>query len=187
MNVAEVVNIFKRIERLSDRLSKKAGEGYRWNYKFPDGLEVTYILKNVRSLDEIEDEISNAFIWLWNLKDYLKELSKSKGEPYKDIEIFVDDSDYLAVCSDVANRLKHGILKKSRSHKFAELGSLNVNCTQEHISEIKFTEKEVEFNITKPNEIQLTISIYDKDGEKIGDGFKFLAGGISEWENIFLI
>ena len=102
MNVTDVVNIFKRIERLSDRLSKKAGEGYRWNYKFPDGLEVTYILKNVRSLDEIEDEISNAFIWLWNLKDYLKELSKSVDELYTNIEIFVNLSQDLYVSADVS-------------------------------------------------------------------------------------
>jgi hypothetical protein len=171
MNASEVQELFERLNRFSDRLEKKEGEEYKWDYTFPDGVETTYILRNVKNLNEIEDEITSAFIWFWNLKDYLKKLSKTIGEKPQDIENIINNDKQLAVCGDIANRFKRGDLRESRSSLFPK--------------SIIFSGKEIEFDISRPNDIEVSIPIYDKDGCEIGDGFKFLEEGISRWEQCF--
>ena len=185
MNAIEVQELFERLNRFSDRLEKKEGEEYKWDYTFPDGVETTYVLRNVKNLNEIEDEITSAFIWLWNLKDYLKELSKTVGKKPQDIENIINSDKLLSVCGDIANRLKHGDLRESRSSLFPKLGKLKLSFTKEIISSIIFSGKEIELDISRPNDIEVSIPIYDKDGCEIGDGFKFLAEGISRWEQCF--
>jgi predicted DNA-binding protein len=185
MNASEVQELFERLNRFSDRLEKKEGEEYKWDYTFPDGVETTYILRNVKNLNEIEDEITSAFIWLWNLKDYLKELSKTIGKKPQDIENIINNDKQLAVCGDIANRLKHGDLRESRSSLFPKLGKLKLSFTKEILSSITFSGKEIEFDISRPNDIEVSIPIYDKDRCEIGDGFKFLEEGISRWEQCF--
>jgi hypothetical protein len=76
-------------------------------------------------------------------------------------------------------------LRESRSSLFPKLGKLKLSFTKEILSSIIFSGKEIEFDISRPNDIEVSIPIYDKDGCEIGDGFKFLEEGISRWEQCF--
>ena len=142
MNANDVQQLFDRLGRFAEKIKVKKGDGYQWDYTFPDGVETTYILRNIRNLNDIEDEITSYFIWVWNLKDYLKGLSKFIGRDPKEIESFVNSDNSLTICADIANRLKHGDLNKSRSSLFPTLGKLNLSLTKEHLCMI-MTEKKL--------------------------------------------
>jgi hypothetical protein len=62
MNLLEVTKIFELVNRISTRLRDKASGGTSWSYTFPDGIQTHYILNNVKSPEELGDDIANLFI-----------------------------------------------------------------------------------------------------------------------------
>lgn len=185
MHIKDINDLFDRIKRLSSRLEKKEGAGHKWCYTFPDGLKTTYILKNIRNFEEIEDDIANLFIWLWNLKDYLKELAEANGRNPQEVEDIVNLDRNLQMCADIANRLKHGRLRISRSSSYPKLGRLQFQMPHTALSSITFRGQEIEFNVSKAHEVLLSIAVLNKDGDEIGDGFKIISATLSQWEKYF--
>lgn len=185
MHITEIETLFDRIKRLSARLDKKEGTGHQWSYTFPDGLETTYILKNMRNLDEIEDDIANLFIWAWSLKDYLKELAKASNHNPEEIENMINSDRNLQICGDIANSLKHGHLRKSRSGSYSKLDKLKVEIPHTALSSITYRGKEVEFDISKMKDVTLSIKVLDNQGNAIDDGFSVLSATLSQWETYF--
>lgn len=185
MHIAEIKSLFERIKRLSSRLEKKEGTGHQWSYTFPDGLETTYLLKNIRNLEEIEDDITNLFIWAWNLKDYLKELAKANGRSPQEIEEIVNSDRNLQICADIANRLKHGSLRKSRLGSYPKLDRLRIEIPHTALSSITYRGQQVELNISKTQAVLLSIAVLNNDGGEIGDGFTIFSAALSRWEKYF--
>ena len=185
MNITEINSVFERLKRLSSRLDKKDGEGYQWSYTFPDGVETTYILKNIKNFEEIEDDISNLFIWVWNLKDYLKKLAEVNGRNPQEVEDIINSDNNLQICADIANVLKHGSLRKSRSHLYPKLSRLRFEIPHTALSSLTYRGKEIELNIAKTQEVLLSKPVLDKNENEIGDGLKILSDGLKRFENYF--
>lgn len=185
MNISDINDLFARIKRLSLRLEKKEGAGHKWSYTFPDGLETTYILKNVRCFEEIEDDIANLFIWVWNLKDYLKEFAETIGTDPQEVENLINSDHNLQLCADVANWLKHGRLKSSRSNSYARLGRLRFHAPHGTFSSITFRGTEIEIDVSKVKEILLLMPVLKMNGDEIADSFEVISMALSQWEGYF--
>ena len=87
MNISDIKGIIERANRLSDRAKNIKGAGSAWSHIFEDGTETKYILNNVKPHEELEDEILNVFIWIWNMKDYFKSLLKNRGDAPNTIDV----------------------------------------------------------------------------------------------------
>jgi hypothetical protein len=185
MRVDEIDALFRRMDRLSASLQVKNGAGSEWDATDADGQTHSYRIRNVRPIDEIEDDIANLFLWVWNLKDYLKELSSKRGKNAQWIEQLVNQDPHLPICADIANRLKHGVLKTSRSDRFPQLQRAGYNVSVEAIGSITIGILQVEVDIADPNFIDIVMGVEDRNGELIGDAFAYLRGAIDTWESAF--
>jgi hypothetical protein len=185
MNISELKEVFDRLQRFSKRLDCKRGSGFQWEYCFPDGFTTTYIIKNIKHPSEIEDDIFNLFIWWWNLKDYLKELSVAKGGLRNEIEKIVNSENDLKICADLANKLKHGKLRESRSGIFPSFGELEFSLDSKTISSLTFTDKDVIFDIAQPDNVEVSIPVRDRNGKVITDGLKILNNAIQTFDIYF--
>ncbi len=62
---------------------------------------------------ELKQQIKSLVIFMWNEKDWLK---KEYPENSRDIEQFINDSNFIKIVADLANGLKHrGVDRASRS------------------------------------------------------------------------
>jgi hypothetical protein len=185
MKLKDVNELFARVGRMASTLKEKSGSGAKWDFTFPEGDTHTYKISNVKSPETIEDNVYNLFIWIWNAKDYLKSLAKEQGIDPNTIENEINNNMNLALCGDIANRLKHGDLSRSRSNTFPKLDRVKYNIPQNAIGSITFRYHEVETNVSDPNLVNLSLSIISNDGYIIGDAFETLSKGISGIEDIF--
>ncbi|HDY86696.1 MAG TPA: hypothetical protein ENH82_01100 [bacterium] len=185
MNIAGAKIVLDRIARLSRRATNVGGDGATWSYTFPDDVKTTYILNEVKAQEELGDDILNVFIWFWSFKDYLKELIVHQGGDPSSIENKVNSDQKLAICADIANRLKHSSLNHSRSGKFPILGSLAYSIPQSSIKKISFRGDEVEFDFQDYENIDIKMPILDSSGNEIGQALHFLSYAIDVWEKEF--
>lgn len=186
MKLTEIESLFQRIRRLSNSLKIKNGPGISWHYTFPDGQTQTYRFKNIRPPEEIEDDIANMFIWTWSLKDYLKELARSKGLKPKLVEDAVNENDILTICGDLANLLKHGELKNgSRSGIFPKLLKPEYEIPQDAIESMTFEESTVTTVVSKPELVQIFVTVQDQHNQSLGDAHLFLTIAVTKWEEIY--
>ena len=185
MTYLEVEKVLERVFRLSEMAKNAKGAGVSWSCVFPDGEKTTYILNEIKALEELEDQIFNAFIWFWNFKDYLKALLKKQGENPKRIEKLVDDDQKLAVCADIANRLKHGSLDRSRSGKYPALEGLGYIFPQSTLKKLTFRGPEIELDFQNHEEIEIKMSVVDSSKRVLGHSLDYLAYAIGVWEKEF--
>jgi len=187
MNLAEASKIIERITRLSKKSQEIKGDGSTWSYVFPNGVETTYIVNGLKSQEEMEDDISNVFIWLWSFKDYLKSIAKQQKGDGQYIENLVNNDQKLSICADIANRLKHGSLNKSRSGKFPSLGNFSYTAPHGTVRQIIFHKRTnaVEFNFQNHENIELKMAIYDSSGNELGQSLDYLSHAINFWEKEF--
>src|SRR6266700_3261650 len=80
LDASEVAKLFERAAHFSKAVSSLSGSGCSWSYTFPDGETHRYIINGLKSPEQLETEILSLAIWLWNLKDYLKERSVTLGK-----------------------------------------------------------------------------------------------------------
>jgi len=184
MTGSEIQELFNRLARLSEATQHKAGGGTAWDYTFPNGETHRYILRNIKSPEELEDNVFNLFIWIWNAKDYLKNRAESKGHDPKYVERVVKDDPLLLICADLANWLKHAKLKKSRSGKFPKLGSVKFTAHQSTIRSIIVRAFEVEIDFANPDGVEFHIPILDKADNQIGDAFEYAEEAIRRLETL---
>ncbi len=197
MNLVELNKVIERIKRISRSISNQEGEGAVWAIKQSDGSETRFGIDKVKSHLEIEDNVTNAYLWFWNIKDYFKEFLITKGKPKSFIEDMVNKDFRLKVCADIANRLKHGELKESRSKRYPKLGRLSYTIEVTNINEFRITTNSprlgdlqaqvFSFNLTPedPQIVQVTIPILDMDGVVLGDAIEYINYAVSKWEFIY--
>lgn len=173
-----------RLLRLQQRLGVKEGIGSTWSAKTSDGATHKYILNGVKSFDELTDEIETMFVWIWSFKDHLKAHARKLGKSDRWVEAEASADSALSVCADIANRLKHGELRDSRSMKSPRLGALTYSVPQEAMGKLTFRAFEVELDVSKAELVSFEMPVIDKQGRAIGDAFKFLERGTAQWEQL---
>lgn len=186
MDFAELEKLLRRIDRFRIKLQIKDGEGEKWSYTFENGEKHFYSIAGVKSAEEVEDEIETMFIWLWNLKDYVKKYALNRGKGKQWIEVKVNADPYLCVCADIANSLKHGGLDPKftpRSNKNPKLGKLKYHVPQEALGSISFGASDVGLEIENSSLVKLEMPVFDQKNKIIGDAFKYLDYSLKAWEN----
>ncbi|MCB9720068.1 MAG: hypothetical protein H6756_04270 [Candidatus Omnitrophica bacterium] len=144
MNTEELSKLFRRIHRIKNRLHDKCGSGTSWDFVLENEEVHKYVLKGVKSPEEIEDDIASAFVWLWSLKDHIKKSFKDGNR----IESQVNGNPYLCICADLANASKHGGLDRtSRSGKKPRLGPLKYQIPQTAFKQLAFGAFDVSIDI----------------------------------------
>jgi hypothetical protein len=188
MTSNDIDALFQRLGRLVHASQQKRGNGTAWDYKFPDGETHHYIVRNIKSFLDVEDSVSNLLIWIWNSKDYLKGSLLAKGLDPQHVEQFINENHHLSVCGDLANQLKHGRAKKSRSGKFPRLGGAGVTIPQSAIKTLAFRAFEADVDVGNPEDVELRIPILDSKGVEFGEAFEYITAAIAGletlWKNI---
>lgn len=181
MKTDDIDKLFGRINRIKDRIGIKEGSGASWDCSLENGEVHKYILKGIKSPEEVGDDIENAFVWLWSLKDHIKKTAKD-GDA---LERQVNGNSYLSVCADLANGLKHGGLdRKSRSGKIPSFGNLKYHIPQGAIKELAFGAFDVGIDINNAHLVNWEMPILDNQSNIIGEAFDCLDQCINAWESI---
>ena len=185
MELEDVEKLIRFAARAQKRLGIKSGAGTNWDAKVESGETHQYLLNGVKSPEEIEEDILVAFLWLWSLKDNVKDYCKKKGAASHWVETEINEDPYLCVCGDIANRTKHPALEKgSRSNKYPMLGKLKYQIPQQALGSITFGAFDVTTDIAKPELVSLEMPIMSNDGKYLGDAFKYIEYGLMAWERI---
>lgn len=185
MDNAALQTLQSRIERTYASARRIESSGFQQSHQLDDGNTHQYSVIGIKSPEQLEDELLAIFIWVWSLKDHLKEAYRTKGLDPRQIESIANKCVALQLVSDIANRAKHGLLRDSRSGKFAELVNVGYTIPQTAISKIIFSAFSVATVVSNPSEIELHASIKTNDGITY-DAFAILIEAQSEWETIAL-
>lgn len=184
MDIENIEKLYRFAARTQKRLGIKEGDETSWYVKVEGGETHRYFINGVKSPEEIEEDILAAFLWMWNLKDHVKNYCERKGATKKWVEAEINADIYLCICGDIANRTKHALLKDSRSNKFPTLGRLSYQIPQQSFKSITFKETDVTIDSVNAEHINLEMPVLSGDGEYLGDAFKYIDYGLRAWERI---
>jgi len=182
MPSTSIEDLRKRIARYEAKLKILHGEGYQQTYRVSDGTTQTTRVNGVKPLDDFRDEIETLAIWIWSLKDYLKEIVQGNGKDPRYVEIYVDSCWNLKVCSDLANGAKHNRLRTSRSKLFAKLMDVGMEIPGKSLEKITVLANELVFDIKDASQAEYEAPVEDKDGCLIGDAVEILSCAMQDWE-----
>ena len=183
MSGTEIAELFERLGRLVAASKQKVGEGSAWDYTFADGETHRCVIHGLKFHAEVEDSAFNLLIWIWNAKDYLKRRVEASGQSSQIVEDAVTADPVLPICADLANRLKHGELKRSRSGLYPRLGAVSFDAPQGAIGSFTSRAFEVEVAIADPNLVEFRLPMIDQTGADIGDAFQCAARGLRPLSN----
>lgn len=186
MNLDDLQKILARIKRIRARVEVQSGDGAEWSVKFSDGEIHEYAINGIKPFEEFEDDIENIFVWLWSLKDYVKQYAINKGRSGNWVEQKVNADENLCICADIANRSKHGQLNRSRSQKHPKLGSLSYELPHGSFNKITVYAHRVETDVSKPDEAILKMDVLDDEGNVLSDAFELLNYCLQSWEGIIV-
>ena len=183
MNPADLDAIRSRIQRASAAVRFASGSGYQVSYQ-ANGTDFTtnFTAIGVKAPEQLEDDFLNLFIWTWSLKDYLKSCFEAKGLQGKAVEDEASRCKALAYVSDIANKAKHGELRKSRSGEFAELVNVGFNAPQECIERIVLSGPDVTLLIKDPQMIIIHATVATQSGGRY-DALAVLTEAMDCWES----
>lgn len=173
MSPEALLSLRCRIRRAEEAARKPSSEGYQDEHTLEDGTTHQCSIRGIKSPEQLEDELLALFVWVWSLKDYLKELYEAKGLEPRSVEVVVNEHRALQYVADIANRAKHGVLRKSRSGVFAELVNVGFTVPQSSIAKITVGVFSVGVDATKPNDVELHASVKTSENEVI-DAFSVL-------------
>jgi hypothetical protein len=182
MTSADLDKIRSRIERAFASVQDASGGEYRTSYKATGTDFITnFRAVGVKAPEQLQDDFLNLFVWTWSLKDYLKSAFEAKGLHAKVVENAVDQCAALTYVSDIANRAKHGTLRKSRSGQFAKLVDVGFNAQQNSIARIMVAGPDVTLHISNPRLIQIHATIETDNGTRL-NALAVLSDAIYCWE-----
>ena len=184
MTGTEIAELFERLGRLVAATKQKAGDGSAWGYTFADGETHRYVIRGLKSHAEAEDSTFNLIIWIWNAKDHLKRRAEASGQDTQMVEDAVNADPVLPICADLANHLKHGELKRSRSGLYPRLGPVSFEAPQGAVGSLIFRAFEVEVMIADANLVEFRLPIIDQTGAELGDAFECAARGLAALERL---
>ena len=172
-----------RIERCYKRVHLNADPGYSSTYQASDGTAQTIRVVGLKSPALLEDDLLCLFVWIWSMKDYLKELCRLNGTDPQTIERIANTEPALTIAADIANRVKHGVLRDSRSGRHARLTKVGIETPGADISSITVKAFEVEIVVANPETATLCASIEFASNDPPLDAFNVLNDAISAWES----
>lgn len=172
---------WSRIRRVSQLVRTAAAEGHEELRTLDDGTVHRYKITGVKSPDQLEDELSALFVWAWSLKDYLKRAARNRGADDQFFENLVNGCRSLQLIGDIANGVKHGGLRKSRSGGFPVLVNVGFTVPQAAISGITIGVFDVGIDVKDSTAVDLHAQIRLKDGTLL-DAFEVLDEGLKAWE-----
>ena len=185
MDVRTLTVLGSRIDRLMALAETQSAAGFEQSRVLDDGTTHTYSVSGLKSPDQFEDELLSLFIWVWSLKDHLKEAFRAKGWRPQDVEDVADGSLPLTLVADIANRAKHGELRDSRSGRSAELVNVGWTIPQSSLSQISIGAFSVGIEVQTPEDVQLHAMVRLSDGVEF-DAFSVLDDAIADWEKYAL-
>jgi len=187
LNFAELQKLIDRVNRFSKKLKSTEGTGTKWSHTFENGETHFYTIDGVRPPEEIEDDITSMFLWLWSLKDYVQKYVNLNGKSKTWVKDKITSDSKLCICADIANSLKHGGLDKKHkpwSEKNPKLSNLKYSFPQEAIGELIFDTFDVNIKIINPHLVKLEMEIEGNNKSNLGDAFVLLQHVLLAWENI---
>lgn len=174
-----------RVNRLQKNIDTKTSLGYTNKFTLDDGKEHTYTFVGIKSPEQLGDEIITIFVWIWSMKDYLKEIVIKNGGNPNSIEEIVNSEMPLRIVADIANKGKHGILKKSRSGKFPCLCNVGITIPSACLNSISVGAFSVDLSIKNAEAAELHASIaFEKEGFLEIDAFDVIRNAIKSWEEL---
>lgn len=182
MTPTDLDAIKSRILRAYAAVRNASGAGFQTSYQ-AEGTDITTNFKaiGVKSPEQIEDDFLNLFIWTWSLKDYLKACFKEKGLQGDTVEEEVNGCRALMYVADIANRAKHGNLRKSRSGQFAELIDVGFTAPQECIERLTVAGQDITLNTKNPQMISIYATVATRDGDR-HEALAVLKDAMDYWE-----
>lgn len=186
MRYDDVEELLRRLKRLATRLEERGGDRFAWGYTFQNGETHKYVVKGVREPELIADDLSSAFVWLWSLKDYLKEYERARGRDPKWVEALINEDVALPICGDIANSAKHARLKISRSKRYARLGKPSYHIPGEALGTLTFKTLEVGVNVAQPELVEVRVPVLDDTGQVLGDATEYLQAGLAAFERAMI-
>ena len=181
MNVAVVKEVLHRVQTTMHSIHPQNRQTYTYEHR-DDGSTVTWRFKNALSPQQVQRDVETGSVWLWSLKDYLKEYLSDAGRNPQDVEAHVDSTKFLPILADVANSAKHGNLRRSRSGRFAYISgsSMSVNSKiQMQVSDA--SDAEVEVILGDAKAVKYKIPVLDQNNKYVGDGIVLLRNALVEW------
>lgn len=135
------------------------------------------------AIEDVKDELSNLYLWLWNAKDHLAlrlhesgtvQTRKAAGRMVDD---YVNQHRALRLVADVANTEKHAELSKSRSGSFAAIGGYTtVMPLFLDPYSLKSTDTEVK------RRSRSYVRLVDGDGNTLGDAVEVASRALALWQ-----
>jgi hypothetical protein len=182
MNLDDLTELRKRIDRLLTRLSVKDGPGFSQSHTLANGETHHYQINGVKSLAEFEDDLLSTFVWVWSMKDYFKTAASNCGRERRHIEDIVNSRLPLQLVADIANRAKHGSLTESRSGHFAVLGSVSMSIPQQAMACISFEAFNVTTDVADPSLVTFEVDVLSQTGIRLGSAGNVLKDSMDAWE-----
>jgi hypothetical protein len=175
--------LLDRVRRVNASLNLQTGSGWNQVNQTSDGSTLHTVVNNVKALEVFEDEVTHLSLCVWSLKDYLKEAMREHDKDPQEIENLIDGDWYLKVSSDLANNIKHGILKRSRSGLFAKMDPVSIEMPSKSLGQITFFEAKIVFDVQRPQEAEYFAPVIDCHGNHIGDAVDILANAMTAWDD----
>lgn len=171
-----------RIGRAFCAVRDASGTTYKTSYT-TEGMDSTTHFQaiGVKSPDQLEDDFLNLFIWIWSLKDHLKNSFIEKGLGGQEIEDLVNNSHALSLVADIANRAKHGVLRQSWSADFAELVDVRFEAPKESIERIQFAGANVTLRMKNLHLVHIYGTVLTRSGRR-RDALEVLGEAMEIWE-----
>jgi hypothetical protein len=183
MTLQQVKQVLDRADRLRLSLADKKGHAFSWIARDDDGHDQFYTIRNVKEPEALQDAIVSCFVWLWGLKEYFLEYCRGARKPTQIVEDYIEADSRLQLCMDIANREKHGTLKRSRSGKFPKLGKVHYSIPRAAISKLTIGQFNVGIDISDPTLVEISLPVYDQAHAEIANAVELLDHAISRWQH----
>lgn len=119
------------------------------------------------------------------MKDYFKGTLETRGYDPNKIEKLIDSDKKLTVCADIANGIKHGSLKNSRSGLYPKLGTLSYLVPSQSMQKLEFRGNEIEMDFKEFENIEIKMSVLDQSGNEIYQALSLIDHALNKWESIY--
>lgn len=186
MNYSTLKAMRFRIERARCSVQTASGISYATSYQ-ANGQDFITNFKaiGIKAPEQLEDDFLALFVWVWSLKDYIKEAFEARGLRSALVEDEVNACPALTYVADIANRAKHGTLKSSRSGRHAELVDVGFTVPQDAVARIIFAGSDVTLDVKNFEQAEIHAWVSVEMDVRI-DALAVLSEAMNCWETKLL-
>jgi hypothetical protein len=171
-----------RVKYFAERAREKTGPGFKYSAMLPDGEVQHYEITNLRDLYSLEHDVSTWCVWVWSLKDYVRNEAQRAGKPGDWWKAKVKNSQALQVCADLANREKHEELNREWTNLQLQLGSPKFTIPQKALGSLTFTADTAIIDTADPELVEFEVPVLDGFGNRVGDALQILHEAVDAWD-----